>query len=185
MNVECTRLSNGLTIVTETMPGLESVALGVWVKSGSRNETAEEHGIAHLLEHMAFKGTRKRSARADRGGDRERRRRAQRLDVDRNHLLLRPRAEGRRAACRRHPGRHPDGIAVRRRRTPSRAERRPSGDRRRQRHAGRRRLRPLLRGRPTATRRSGARSSARRKRSRPSRRDSCAAISTGTTRPTA
>ena len=63
MNVECTRLSNGLTVVTETMPGLESVALGVWVKSGSRNETADEHGIAHLLEHMAFKGTRKRSAR--------------------------------------------------------------------------------------------------------------------------
>ncbi|MGN6548827.1 MAG: M16 family metallopeptidase [Pararhizobium sp.] len=63
MNVECTRLSNGLTIVTENMPGLESVALGVWVKSGSRNETASEHGIAHLLEHMAFKGTRRRTAR--------------------------------------------------------------------------------------------------------------------------
>ena len=63
MNVECTRLANGLTIVSETMPRLESVALGVWVKSGSRNETDDEHGIAHLLEHMAFKGTRKRSAR--------------------------------------------------------------------------------------------------------------------------
>lgn len=63
MNVECTRLSNGLTVVTETMPNLESVALGVWIKSGSRNETNDEHGIAHLLEHMAFKGTRKRSAR--------------------------------------------------------------------------------------------------------------------------
>ncbi len=63
MNVECTRLSNGLTIVTEHMPHLESVALGVWVKSGSRDETADEHGIAHLLEHMAFKGTRKRTAR--------------------------------------------------------------------------------------------------------------------------
>lgn len=45
------------------MPHLESVALGVWIKSGSRNETADEHGIAHLLEHMAFKGTARRSAR--------------------------------------------------------------------------------------------------------------------------
>ncbi|MBB4064457.1 putative Zn-dependent peptidase [Gellertiella hungarica] len=45
------------------MPHLESVALGVWIKSGSRNETREEHGIAHLLEHMAFKGTHRRSAR--------------------------------------------------------------------------------------------------------------------------
>src|SRR5690606_19016924 len=41
----------------------ESVALGVWIKSGSRNELDTEHGIAHLLEHMAFKGTARRSAR--------------------------------------------------------------------------------------------------------------------------
>jgi predicted Zn-dependent peptidase len=45
------------------MPHLESAALGVWIKSGSRNETTDEHGIAHLLEHMAFKGTARRSAR--------------------------------------------------------------------------------------------------------------------------
>ncbi|MDF1608561.1 pitrilysin family protein [Hoeflea sp. YIM 152468] len=63
MTVRTTRLNNGVTVVTETMPHLESVALGVWVKSGSRDETAEEHGIAHLLEHMAFKGTHKRTAR--------------------------------------------------------------------------------------------------------------------------
>jgi predicted Zn-dependent peptidase len=63
MNVEITRLSSGLTIVTENMPHLESVALGVWIKSGSRNETEAEHGIAHLLEHMAFKGTKRRTAR--------------------------------------------------------------------------------------------------------------------------
>jgi len=62
MGVEVSRLSNGLTIATETLPHLESVALGVWVKSGSRNEREEEHGIAHLLEHMAFKGTTKRTA---------------------------------------------------------------------------------------------------------------------------
>lgn len=63
MNVNVTRLSSGLTVVTERMPHLESVALGVWIKSGSRNETDAEHGIAHLLEHMAFKGTSRRSAR--------------------------------------------------------------------------------------------------------------------------
>ena len=63
MTVECTRLKSGLTVVTETMPHLESVALGVWIKSGSRNETLDEHGIAHLLEHMAFKGTARRTAR--------------------------------------------------------------------------------------------------------------------------
>ncbi|CAN7599810.1 pitrilysin family protein [Rhizobium sp. LjRoot30] len=63
MNVECTRLPSGLTVVTENMPHLESAALGVWIKSGSRNETESEHGIAHLLEHMAFKGTARRTAR--------------------------------------------------------------------------------------------------------------------------
>ncbi|WP_426236839.1 M16 family metallopeptidase [Pararhizobium sp. DWP1-1-3] len=63
MKVECTRLQSGLTVVTENMPHLESVALGVWIKSGSRDETTDEHGIAHLLEHMAFKGTARRTAR--------------------------------------------------------------------------------------------------------------------------
>ncbi len=62
MSVQVSRLSNGLTVATETLPHLESVSLGVWVKSGSRHETEEEHGIAHLLEHMAFKGTGRRSA---------------------------------------------------------------------------------------------------------------------------
>ena len=63
MTVECTQTRNGLTVVTENMPHLESVALGVWIKSGSRDERADEHGIAHLLEHMAFKGTSRRTAR--------------------------------------------------------------------------------------------------------------------------
>lgn len=62
MGVEVSRLSNGLTVATETLPSVESVALGVWVKSGARNERDDEHGIAHLLEHMAFKGTGSRTA---------------------------------------------------------------------------------------------------------------------------
>src|SRR5690606_32155273 len=62
MTVEISRLSNGLTVVTDTMPHVESVALGIWVKAGSRNERSDQHGIAHLLEHMVFKGTGSRSA---------------------------------------------------------------------------------------------------------------------------
>lgn len=60
--IETSRLSNGITVVTESIDHLQSVALGVWNRSGSRNERPEEHGIAHLLEHMALKGTKKRSA---------------------------------------------------------------------------------------------------------------------------
>jgi predicted Zn-dependent peptidase len=63
MSVQVTRLSSGLSVVTDDMPHLKTAALGVWVGSGSRDETADEHGISHLLEHMAFKGTRRRSAR--------------------------------------------------------------------------------------------------------------------------
>jgi predicted Zn-dependent peptidase len=63
MSVEVTRLPSGLTVVTDTMPHLETAALGVWVGCGSRNELPEEHGISHFLEHMAFKGTTRRTAR--------------------------------------------------------------------------------------------------------------------------
>ncbi|MEI2386470.1 pitrilysin family protein [Breoghania sp. JC706] len=64
MNVRISHLENGLTIVTDHMPHLETAALGVWVRVGSRNETEAQHGLTHLLEHMAFKGTRRRTARA-------------------------------------------------------------------------------------------------------------------------
>jgi predicted Zn-dependent peptidase len=64
MSVEVTRLPSGLTVVTDEMPHLETASLGVWVGSGSRDEESDEHGISHLLEHMAFKGTTRRSARA-------------------------------------------------------------------------------------------------------------------------
>jgi predicted Zn-dependent peptidase len=63
MSVEITRLSTGLTVVTDAMPHLESASLGVWVGAGSRDERPDEHGISHLLEHMAFKGTKRRTAR--------------------------------------------------------------------------------------------------------------------------
>ena len=64
MSVEITRLPNGIHVVTHHMPHLETVALGIWVKAGARDERPEENGIAHFLEHMAFKGTPRRSARA-------------------------------------------------------------------------------------------------------------------------
>jgi predicted Zn-dependent peptidase len=62
MSVELTRLPSGLTIVTDAMPHLETASLGVWVGSGGRDERPDEHGISHLLEHMAFKGTSRRDA---------------------------------------------------------------------------------------------------------------------------
>jgi predicted Zn-dependent peptidase len=63
MSVEITTLPSGLRIVTDRMPHLETVSLGVWVAAGSRHERPRERGLSHLLEHMAFKGTRRRSAR--------------------------------------------------------------------------------------------------------------------------
>jgi predicted Zn-dependent peptidase len=62
MTSQLTALSNGLRIVSHHMPHVETVSLGVWVAAGTRNEQASEHGISHLLEHMAFKGTERRSA---------------------------------------------------------------------------------------------------------------------------
>ncbi len=62
MTVNLTTLSNGFRIVTEAMPGLQSAAIGVWVLAGARNEQTAQNGIAHFLEHMAFKGTQRRSA---------------------------------------------------------------------------------------------------------------------------
>jgi len=63
MSVDVTKLPSGLTVVTDTMPHLETAALGVWTGVGGRDEKPNEHGISHLLEHMAFKGTSTRSAR--------------------------------------------------------------------------------------------------------------------------
>ncbi|MGD9862083.1 MAG: M16 family metallopeptidase [Pseudodonghicola sp.] len=62
MTVQQDQLSNGFRIVSERMPGLQSAAIGIWVTAGGRHERIEQNGIAHFLEHMAFKGTSKRSA---------------------------------------------------------------------------------------------------------------------------
>lgn len=60
-NVLKTVLPNGLTIVTEEVESVKSLSVGIWVKTGSRNETVEQAGITHFLEHMLFKGTAKRN----------------------------------------------------------------------------------------------------------------------------
>ena len=55
-------LNNGLRVVTQELPYFQSVAVGVWLNVGSRDETREENGLSHFLEHMAFKGTPRRTA---------------------------------------------------------------------------------------------------------------------------
>lgn len=62
MSVASTRLDNGLLVLTDTMHTVETVSLGAWVDVGTRHETQDINGISHLLEHMAFKGTERRSA---------------------------------------------------------------------------------------------------------------------------
>ncbi|MBV8810623.1 MAG: insulinase family protein, partial [Acidobacteriaceae bacterium] len=60
--IERATLPNGIRIVTEAMPYVRSVSLGVWIGTGSRIEHGPENGISHFIEHMVFKGTRNRSA---------------------------------------------------------------------------------------------------------------------------
>ena len=62
MTVELHRLANGVRVVTEHMPGLQSASVGVWVAAGGRHERSDQNGVAHFLEHMAFKGTHTRNA---------------------------------------------------------------------------------------------------------------------------
>ena len=61
--VRSTRLPNGITILSEHMPGLRSVTTGIWVRRGSRHEASELNGICHFIEHAVFKGTKRRTAR--------------------------------------------------------------------------------------------------------------------------
>lgn len=60
--IQSTRFANGLTVLTEHMPGLRSVTVGIWARRGSRHETAELNGICHFIEHAVFKGTKRRTA---------------------------------------------------------------------------------------------------------------------------
>lgn len=62
MTTQIHRLKNGFRIVTEHMPGLASASVGIWVGAGARHEAQNQNGIAHFLEHMAFKGTERRNA---------------------------------------------------------------------------------------------------------------------------
>jgi predicted Zn-dependent peptidase len=60
--IEMTTLANGVRVITEAMPHVRSVSVGIWVGTGSRRETPEQNGISHFIEHMLFKGTTNRSA---------------------------------------------------------------------------------------------------------------------------
>ncbi|MBL6928561.1 MAG: insulinase family protein [Rhodospirillales bacterium] len=64
MSVQVTTLENGLRVATDTMNSVETASVGVWVGTGTRDEASEINGVSHLLEHMAFKGTARRDARA-------------------------------------------------------------------------------------------------------------------------
>ncbi len=61
-NVRKVVLPNGLMVMTETMPAVRSIAMGIWLRNGSRHESKQENGLSHFIEHMVFKGTQKRSA---------------------------------------------------------------------------------------------------------------------------
>src|SRR5919206_2681144 len=61
-DIELTRLSNGVRVITEAMPHVRSVSVGIWIGTGSRRETPEQNGLSHFIEHMLFKGTTNRSA---------------------------------------------------------------------------------------------------------------------------
>ena len=161
MTVEIHELANGLRIAVEPMPGLHSAAVGVFLTAGGRHERAEQNGIAHFLEHMAFKGTptRTRAAIAEEiedvggyinayTGKEMTAYYARVLAAD-----VPPRA--------RHPRRHRAEPAVRGARHRGRARGDPAGDRPGARHAGRHHLRLAAGGRPSPTSRSGAPSSGR------------------------
>src|SRR5690242_3675458 len=61
-DLKLTQLGSGVRVVTEEVPSVRSVALGLWVRTGSRNETPAQAGVSHFLEHLLFKGTEKYSA---------------------------------------------------------------------------------------------------------------------------
>ena len=62
MTIRNHTFSNGFTIATEFIPNFSTATLGIWIRAGGRHETKEQNGIAHFLEHMAFKGTKNRTS---------------------------------------------------------------------------------------------------------------------------
>ncbi len=62
MSIKLTTLDNGLRVITDTVPAVESIAVGFWADVGARHEVAAENGVAHMVEHMMFKGTPTRDA---------------------------------------------------------------------------------------------------------------------------
>src|ERR1700744_6095463 len=63
-HIRAATLPNGLRVATDHRPGVEPATVGIWTSCGARNETEAENGVAHLLEHMLFKGTERRTAQA-------------------------------------------------------------------------------------------------------------------------
>src|ERR1700735_3298066 len=61
-DIEMTTLTNGVRVITEVMPHVRSISVGIWIGTGSRRETPDQNGISHFIEHMLFKGTTTRSA---------------------------------------------------------------------------------------------------------------------------
>ena len=61
-NYQKTILSNGLRVVTESIPSVRSVSIGAWINTGSKDEVVSNNGISHFIEHMVFKGTKNRKA---------------------------------------------------------------------------------------------------------------------------
>ena len=153
-------LPTACRVASEPMPRLQTRALGVWVDAGARHEPAELNGVAHLLEHMAFKGTRPRSAPRHRRGDRGRRRLHQRLHPREKTAYYARVLEGRR---RRSALDIIADIVLHSLFDAGRAREErgvdPAGDRPGARHARRHHLR-LCRRRPTPTSRWARRSSA-------------------------
>lgn len=63
MNIEIRKLDNGIPVLMENIDSVSTVSLGIFVKTGSRNEYPDESGVSHFIEHMMFKGTKNRSAK--------------------------------------------------------------------------------------------------------------------------
>ena len=146
-------LDTGLRLITETMPHVRSVTIGVWLTRGSRHESDERGGIAHFVEHMLFKGTDTRTCRGHRAGDRFDRRPARRLHGEGIRQLLHQGARRAPAAGGRSAVGHRAAAGLRGRRGRAREEGHPRRDQDGRGHARRSRPRALhaaLLGRPSA-----------------------------------